>query len=172
MSTPQYLVHGKTGRVFNYSANLAKRADMEPAAGIDEANAMAMRLGGAPAFVASAPVVAESTPSQDDGSIAELYAVFDALNARVSALEQTQGVVGQAAVDASSGDETLVNDGNPVDGADPDESVDGDFVISTATKDQLEQFAKAEYGTDLDKRKSVDTLRAEVAELAQAGDGA
>lgn len=171
MSTPQYLVHGKTGRVFNYSANLAKRADMEPAAGIDEANAMAMRLGGEPVIVASAPIVAESTPGQDNGSLAELYEMFDALNARVSALEQKQGVVGQNDVDASNGDETLVNDGNPVDSAEQNESADDAFVISTATKDQLEQFAKAEYGADLDKRKSVDTLRAEVAELAQAGDG-
>lgn len=168
MSTPQYLVHGKTGRVFNYSANLAKRADMEPAAGIDEANAMAKPLGGEPVNVANATVVAESTPGQDDGSLAELYEMFDALNARVSALEHTQGVVGQNDVDASSGDETLVNDGNPVDSAEQDEPA---FVISTATKEQLETFAKAEYGADLDKRKSVDTLRAEVAELAQAGDG-
>lgn len=44
---------------------------------------------------------------------------------------------------------------------------DEPFVLSTADKDELEAFAAEQYGVDLDKRKSVAALRAEVAELAQ-----
>jgi len=42
------------------------------------------------------------------------------------------------------------------------------FDVGTATKDELIDFAATEYGRTLDRRKNVDTLRAEV--MAMAGD--
>mgnify|MGYP001291340931 CR=1 FL=1 len=169
MSTPQYLVHGKTGRVFNYSANLAKRADMEPAAGIDEANTMAKRLGGAPLVAVSDTAAPVATAVAD--RLAALESTVAFLSSRLDALESEPAdnpPSADGAVDVSSEEPV----GSATEPSDQTTEADDAFVISTATKDQLETFAKAEYGTDLDKRKSVDTLRAEVAELAQAGDGA
>ncbi|WP_423820833.1 hypothetical protein V5738_10875 [Salinisphaera sp. SPP-AMP-43] len=46
-----------------------------------------------------------------------------------------------------------------------------EFVISKANKDELEAFAKEQFDVDLDKRKKVDDLRAEVMELVQANEG-
>lgn len=44
---------------------------------------------------------------------------------------------------------------------------DDTFVISTATKDELEAFAREAYDVELDKRKKVATLRDEVRTLAE-----
>ena len=66
------------------------------------------------------------------------------------------------------GDDTA---GGADDGADQggsDEPVMiGDVPIGEASKDQLEAYAKAAFGVDLDKRKSIDSLRQIVLDLIE-----
>ena len=57
-------------------------------------------------------------------------------------------------------------------GEDSTEQGDGTLVISKASKDELEAFARDEFGVELDKRKSLDTLRKDVMALADNGDEA
>lgn len=47
-----------------------------------------------------------------------------------------------------------------------DDGQEADFVLSRADKKELEAFAKAEFNVDLDRRKKIDDLRQEVAQLA------
>ena len=61
---------------------------------------------------------------------------------------------------------------SPAEAGDEDDQGDGDLVISKASKDELEAFARDEFGIELDKRKSVDALRKEVMALADTGDEA
>lgn len=157
MSNPNYLVHTGNGRVFPYSQALSKRKDMTPAADIDDANEKAKRYGGTPIEpkahrLPNPPqnVVAPTTTPVDSKELADQKAENEQLRARLAEMEE------RLATQAGGSEAQTEGEGE-----------DGDtFVISKASKDELEAFAKEEFGVDLDKRKKVEDLRAQVAELA------
>lgn len=147
MSNPAYLVHTGNGRVFPFSDVMLKRPDMQPAVDLEDAHTKARRFGGQPAepIARSLPNKPENVPAPDASEASAIAERFAALEDRIAALEQGQ----------PSGDEQT-------------NETDDTFVISKANKDELEAFAKAHYSVDLDKRKKVDDLRAEVMALAES----
>lgn len=78
----------------------------------------------------------------------------------VDATDQAGAQAG-GADDVSSGASAGGDGGNDT----PDEVMIGEAPLSEATKEQMEEFAKAAFGVDLDKRKAEKTLRAQVADL-------
>jgi len=159
MSSPEYLVHSTNGRIFAFTKELARRNDLIAAADLDEAQAMAEKRGAKPIKpkahrLPNPPrnVTAPTTTPVDSKELADQKAENEALRAQLAELQ------------AKAGMDTHRTDGE----TETQDGEDGDtFVISEANKDELETFAKEQFGVDLDKRKKVDDLRKQVRELAE-----
>ena len=144
MATPKFLRNPKTGARFRYNAHLAKRKpNLVPCNGEKDD----------PVFETVDVDVNLHEPVSTDADIAGVGTG----DGTPPELDDPQGDDGQAGLQ-------LDGAGNNTP-AEPELVMIGEVALAEATKDQLEEFAKAAFGVELDKRKKVDTLRSEVAAL-------
>lgn len=163
---PKYLIRSD-GAIYPYSTALARDSRFKVVDELPESHVRSIER--ARGRTDNQLEAVRAMRRAQDARIAERQAASEAVRQRVNAGPKVDAeAAGESQRQASEfiGTAEAIQVANDAPAASPDAPVnDGEFVIATATEDQLRQHAKETFGVTLHHKAGIDKLRAKVAEL-------